>query len=47
MRAHDNEIKNIANGKMGADPMDNAGFGPIAGVEQPVTSIFPDEFAFR
>lgn len=47
MRAHDNEIKNIANGRMGAEQTDTAGLGPMPGLEQPPTTLFPDEFAFR
>ena len=49
MRAHDNQIKDIANGKMpqmnGAAP--DTFNGMTAGGEENLNSIFPDEFAFR
>jgi hypothetical protein len=48
MRAHDNEIKNIANGKMNMNPGQGDMMGMTPGpLEQTSSSMFPDEFAFR
>lgn len=49
MRAHDNQIKDIANGKMAAMPDQGPDmFKGMTGIgEENPNSIFPDEFAFR